>query len=586
MYQKQLILKLFLQVLETLFHQVVSISPVLTQVESQVRLAEEKIGEYKLKHDLEDKLKDKKSKQILTMSERLEAAESWCLGESDRIDALDNAKILKLRKKSKRVKLNVGGIKHEVMWKMLRQAPTSRLGKLEAATTHKDIIKLCADYSIQENEYFFDRHPRSFNSILNFYRTGRLHIQDGICPLAFCEDLNYWQLDELCVENCCAFAYGNKKEAVLEEMAVASSHLKKDKEDEFGEGFFSIIQQKLWDTMEKSDSSLLAKSVSLLSLVFVIISTAGMCLSTIQAMQGMDEDGNATENQTLEILEMFSVIWFTVEYFLRLIGSPKKWSFLKNTMNLLDIAAVLPFYVPLFITLMEPNLNTGTDEITNQRIQEAEANPWEIPATTNLKEHEDGPIEVRSGGSLEDILQIFKIFKLLRIAKLARHSTGIQAIAVTLINSYKELTLLVMLICIAGLLFSSFVYFIEVGEEGTSFYSIPNAFWWSVITMTTVGYGDMMPTTPLGKLVGTMCAVSGVLVMSIPIPIIVSNFQAFYANQRFVEAAKNRKSRISKAKDLEYEERVDEHEDDCTGHYDRRVGGKDVKRMISSDYSL
>ena len=113
-----------------------------------------------------------------------------------------------------------------------------------------------------------------------------------------------------------------------------------------------------------------------------------------------------------------------------------------------------------------------------------------------------------------------------------------------------------MLIVIAGLLFSSMIYFIEVAEEDSSFYSIPNAFWWSVITMTTVGYGDMQPTTGLGKLVGTMCAVSGVLVMSLPIPIIVSNFEAFYANTKKVEASKVRKGRLMEEKQAEYEDRV------------------------------
>ena len=299
-----------------------------------------------------------------------------------------------------------------------------------------------------------------------------------------------------------------------------------------------------------------------------------MCLTTLRSMQGSDENGEPTENETLEFLELLSVIWFTVEYILRLIGSPQKWDFLKNVMNLLDVAAVLPFYVPLFITLMEPNVAEEKDEKHQASTFENFKSTWDIPhVETSTIEYFDAKDD--SVGSLEDILQIFKIFKLVRIAKLARHSTGIQAIVVTLINSYKELTLLVMLICIAGLLFSSFVYFIEVSEEDTSFYSIPNAFWWSVITMTTVGYGDMMPTTPLGKLVGTCCAVSGVLVMSIPIPIIVNNFQAFYANQRFMEAAKKRKSRIDEAKIEEYENRVEELEDPTKGKSGEDVAGED-----------
>ncbi len=74
----------------------------------------------------------------------------------------DNFIISKSRQLNKRVTLNVGGVRHEVMWKMLEGIPRSRLGRLAAqGTTHEKILDLCDAYSLVDNEYFFDRHPRS-----------------------------------------------------------------------------------------------------------------------------------------------------------------------------------------------------------------------------------------------------------------------------------------------------------------------------------------------------------------------------------------------------------------------------------------
>lgn len=166
------------------------------------------------------------------------------------------------------------------------------------------------------------------------------------------------------------------------------------------------------------------------------------------------------------------------------------------------------------------------------------------------------PVDIEEeGGGMEDILQIFRIFKLARVLKLARHSPGLQAIVYTLRESYKELALLVFLVVISGFIFASLCFFIEIEEE-SGFTSIPTAFYWVVITMTTVGYGDIAPTTGLGKFVGTMCAVSGVLVLSLPIPIIAGNFEDFHRMQQTKTKAEKAKKKLTEAKANEEAERV------------------------------
>ena len=178
-------------------------------------------------------------------------------------------------------------------------------------------------------------------------------------------------------------------------------------------------------------------------------------------------------------------------------------------MNVIDVLAILPYYVSLF--LMEPDTINPEDLMTT------------TAATTTTTTSEFSDEEEEGGASFDDvrrIIQVFRIMRIMRIFKLARHSTGLQSIAFTLKNSYKELGLLMLFLAMGVLIFSSLCYFAEKEEPATQFSSIPASFWWAIITMTTVGYGDMSPITGVGKIIGTCCAISGVLVMALPIPII------------------------------------------------------------------
>ena len=131
-----------------------------------------------------------------------------------------------------------------------------------------------------------------------------------------------------------------------------------------------------------------------------------------------------------------------------------------------------------------------------------------------------------------DILEFFSIIRILRLFKLTRHSPGLKILIHTFKASSKELTLLVFFLVLGMVIFASLVYYAERLHTNpkNDFKSIPEGLWWAVVTMTTVGYGDMVPKTYAGLLVGSLCALSGVLVIALPVPVIVSNFSMFYSH--------------------------------------------------------
>lgn len=179
------------------------------------------------------------------------------------ISELTPEQLLQHRNKSKKVTINVGGQRHEVLWSTLGRIPDTRLGKLRSCVSHDAIMSICDDYDIVQNEYFFDRHPTAFSTFIDFYRTGKLHLLDDVCIMSYGDELEYWGIEEYYLEPCCLNKYNQRKDHILEEMRKEKECLNPDVVEIFGTTRYERVRKYVWNLLEKPDSSKPAKVILL-----------------------------------------------------------------------------------------------------------------------------------------------------------------------------------------------------------------------------------------------------------------------------------------------------------------------------------
>ncbi|XP_073762970.1 potassium voltage-gated channel subfamily C member 1a isoform X5 [Danio rerio] len=400
-----------------------------------------------------------------------------------------------------RVVINVGGIRHQTYRSTLRTLPGTRLAWLAEPDAHSHF-----DYDAQIDEFFFDRHPGVFAHILNYYRTGKLHCPADVCGPLYEEELAFWGIDETDVEPCCWMTYRQHREAEEaldsfgggpvemgnddmdtealgdpgdgdEELEMTKRLAVGDSPDTKGAGFWQRWQRRVWALFEDPYSSKYARWVAFASLFFILVSITTFCLETHEAFNPIinrtyvnTQDNTSRfhlETETvvyLTYIEGVCVVWFTFEFLMRVTFCPDKKKFIKNTLNIIDFVAILPFY-----------LEVGLSGLSSSEAKD-----------------------------VLGFLRVVRFVRILRIFKLTRHFVGLRVLGHTLRASTNEFLLLIIFLALGVLIFATMIYYAErIGanpndpraSEHTHFKNIPIGFWWAVVTMTTLGYGDMYPQT-------------------------------------------------------------------------------------------
>jgi hypothetical protein len=390
-----------------------------------------------------------------------------------------------------RLTINISGTIYQTRERTLARLPDSLLG---------DPMKRQKYYCAKQHAYYFNRHRRAFDSILYYYQSGgRLVIPRDIPLRLFFEEVEFFGLgdDALCLVSKGLYA---RKIKVKENLMPIGA-----------------TQRRIWETFECPESSKVAKVLSVFCIVMIVLSIVLSCLTTSVYFQDQfcvelcPVQPNLTvieqcctffyePNTGIATLDLICYCWFLIEYFCRFLSSPSKKQFILSFLNLIDVLVILPFFFTHFI---------DTQGIT----------------------------------SLSSLLGVSKLLRLTRIIKLSRYSRGLKALGSTLCASFRELKMMMMFLIMVVIVSSCLVYLVEMKHPQALIKTVPDGFWWSLTTITTVGYGDYYPVTGEGKLIGCLCTILGALAFSLPVIVLAANFRTCYKSDDSISAEYHRSLR-------------------------------------------
>lgn len=258
---------------------------------------------------------------------------------------------------------------------------------------------------------------------------------------------------------------------------------------------YLTFKRKAYNIIEKDHDSFLSKAFDLFIVTIILLNVTALIIETVPSYS--EQFRHHFDN-----IEFYSIILFTIEYVLRVwvitddirFAHPVfgRLKYMVSFSGLIDLFAFLPFYFAI-------------TKVVDGRF-----------------------------------LKLVRVFRVIRIFKLHRYSKSAEFIGRVLYSRRIELGIATGLLFLLLMIASSLMYFIENSAQPENFESIPASMWWGITTLTTVGYGDVVPITLLGKFVGGIIALLGIGFFALPAGIISNGF-----NEELRKARKNKEEKVS-----------------------------------------
>ncbi|KAJ8906300.1 hypothetical protein NDN08_002793 [Rhodosorus marinus] len=278
---------------------------------------------------------------------------------------------------------------------------------------------------------------------------------------------------------------------------TAAAQRKKKKAEDSASADQLSLRDLIYFTLSDPQFSLWAKAYCLLIIACVFMSVISLILFSYRAYSSQP-----SVELTLFILDAVLSGIFTVDYVVRLALCRKRLKFIIKPMNIIDLLSFVPFYIE---------------------------------------------IAVQGNTAILSILRIFRVARVFRLVQLGRASTVVRQFMYAVGSAVPSIVLLFVILALLVILFGAMMFYIETlfckldqdtlkyvytsgdsaGEE-TLYQNIPVSMWWAIVTVTTVGYGDMFPVTWAGRLVAVATMVAAIVVLAFPVTILGSAFNDSY----------------------------------------------------------